>query len=546
MTRNYVKGILRTILQKLRLLTTFQKLKSFVMGLLYPPLGTEQKFKMYADLVNSLYPRAAEEIAISKISEKLLLEISSAIKDGRIPEKSLYQTEDRKQDHLLLLVETHDSLVESKQNENQSVLALHNLDSSNPILAQIHKEVRASFATDIGSPFVIVNSRMWITHPNSEKQGPNAFHVDEFLPGHLKCMIYISPLDAEHGFFQIKTDSGVQSINNHPSGTAILFKNSDITHAGIPGTKFPRISIEITLMRATVDYPQAWTGNFYGRHLIEPTIFHHIEEQEGTTCVPIQEWNICKISSGLKVNIGSGKRDWNDWLCFDELDDKGVSKIHFEPSVVFPVADKSVSLFYSSHCFEHLDDATLQKILVEMNRMGASNSLFVLKIPDFDYFLEQYRAGSSTLMNDKGTESVLWTWEGRTEDVVLNRVAMMFCGYWNKAYGDHFSEEIKTSQNAYHGPPIVPLEKLKEIFDTYSPREIAKKLRDFAKSDPEFHRFNHQNAWGRSEMKQFLRENGFRLITTNTQLIVQRFRCEIPDLDDHQAPWSAYYLAEKI
>jgi hypothetical protein len=181
-----------------------------------------------------------------------------------------------------------------------------------------------------------------------------------------------------------------------------------------------------------------------------------------------------------------------------------------------------------------------------MNRMGASNSLFVLKIPDFDYFLEQYRAGSSTLMNDKGPEAVLWTWEGRTEDVVLNRVAMMFCGYWNKAYGDHFSEEINTSQNAYHGPPIVPLEKLKEIFDTYPPRYIAKTLRDFAKSDPEFHRFNHQNAWGRSEMKQFLRENGFRLITTNTQLIVQRFRCEIPDLDDLQQPWSAYYLAEKI
>ncbi|SVB28991.1 uncharacterized protein METZ01_LOCUS181845, partial [marine metagenome] len=102
-----VKGILRAILQKLRLLTTFRKLKHFVMGReLTLGIGTEQKFKMYADLVNSLYPRAAEEIAISKISEKLLLEISSAIKDGRIPEKSLYQTEDRKQDHLLLLVDT--------------------------------------------------------------------------------------------------------------------------------------------------------------------------------------------------------------------------------------------------------------------------------------------------------------------------------------------------------------------------------------------------------------------------------------------------------
>ena len=96
---------------------------------------------------------------------------------------------------------------------------------------------------------------------------------------------------------------------------------------------------------------------------VSTIIFHHIEEQEGTICVPIQEWNICKISSGLKVNIGSGKRDWNDWLCFDELDYEGVSKLHFEPSVVFPVSDKSVSLFYSSHCFEHLDDATLQKIL---------------------------------------------------------------------------------------------------------------------------------------------------------------------------------------
>ena len=275
-----VKGILRAVLQKLRLLTIFRKLKYFVMGREQTlGTGTEQKFKMYADLVNSLYSPPPEEMAISKISEKLFLEISSAIKDGRIPEKSVYQTEDRKQDHLLLLTDTWDSLAESKMNEQQSVFALHSLDSSNPILAQIHKEVRASFANDIGSPFVIVNSRMWAIHANAERYGSASFHLDEFLPGHLKCLIYISPMDAEHGFLQIKTNSGVQDIINLPSGTAILFQNSGVIHTAVPGTKFPRIVIEITLMRATVDYPQAWTGSFFGRHLIEPTIFHHIEEQ---------------------------------------------------------------------------------------------------------------------------------------------------------------------------------------------------------------------------------------------------------------------------
>jgi len=502
-----------------------------------------KNFTDYAKLVDACQPPSVS-LSVAKISDNLLGKIKNAIQSGEIVETNILSCKDRLDDHILLKVDTHSDQTEEKLNAIQKVLSLHRFNSTDSLLRELHTEVRDLFSADVGSPFVIVNSRMWKTLPLSEAFGPNDFHLDGFDSGHLKVMIYITPLSLESGYFEFKHASITHNLVNFPAGTAVLFKNSDIMHRGVPGTVDSRISIEITLMRATVNHDQTWYGNFYGRHLVDPTIFHHFNPHD-ENLAHSSLTNIAKISSGLKVNIGSGKRDWSEWLCLDELEHRGVEKIIFCPQSSFPLDNESVSLFYSSHCFEHLDDETLNQILKEMHRAAKTNAAFVLKIPDYDYFLRQFKSGISQSMHGKGIEDVLKTWQGRITDNFLNRLSMMFCGYWNKAYGDHFTGNISDRENAYHGPAIVDEDSLRTIFELESPRGIVEHLRKFALQDPEFSRFNHQNAWSRNEMVHFLSERGFEVFSTQSSLIVQRFRENIPDIGSMQT-WSGYYLARKV
>ena len=51
-------------------------------------------------------------------------------------------------------------------------------------------------------------------------------------------------------------------------GRIQVFKNSDLLHSGQPGTKFPRICIEVTIMRALHDGSQADEPHPLGRHFL--------------------------------------------------------------------------------------------------------------------------------------------------------------------------------------------------------------------------------------------------------------------------------------
>ena len=63
------------------------------------------------------------------------------------------------------------------------------------------------------------------------------------------------------------TTKGNQITDNEP-GFCLSFKNSDLLHSGQPGTKFPRICIEVTIMRALHDGGQADEPHPLGRHFL--------------------------------------------------------------------------------------------------------------------------------------------------------------------------------------------------------------------------------------------------------------------------------------
>ena len=114
------------------------------------------------------------------------------------------------------------------------------------------KKVVPIIKENIKSPFAIVNLRAWKSKPNAKatlhkgrERGAFRMHKDKMPPGHLKCMIYLNPLDDKHGKFQIED----QVFESDKPGISILFSNSDFDHQAISGNENYRFVIEITIMR---------------------------------------------------------------------------------------------------------------------------------------------------------------------------------------------------------------------------------------------------------------------------------------------------------
>jgi predicted SAM-dependent methyltransferase len=247
-----------------------------------------------------------------------------------------------------------------------------------------------------------------------------------------------------------------------------------------------------------------------------------------------------------KINIGSGRRSWIGWLCLDELIYPTVFNLKFTSTCIFPIKPNSFSLAYTSHCLEHLNDDVVNRLLEEVKKCLLPEGYFVVKIPDFDYFKEEYILGNSDAMNDKGVESVLWSWQNLgVEDNFENRTAMMFSGYWNKNYGDHFSGNINYSDlRAYHGPPLIEKYKLIKILRDLEIRDISKTLNSVILEDSNFSSFNHRNAWSKYDLEKLLIYHGFEIEKMDKKAIWNKFNNQIPDLES-MYEWSMFVIAFK-
>jgi len=230
-------------------------------------LGQENDtaFSVHNLAVENSYGKPAK-MAIGNISESLILELSEMLKLlGTQPLNKMNQN--TKSDLLLLPPKERDL---TNVNKNLKVYPVHDLKPNNPLILKLHKELRNIFSKDIRSPFVSVNTRCWQTIPLAKRIGSNKLHNDGFMPGHMKIMVYLQPLDDEHGFLQVEN----KEIKNKPRGTAILFQNSDVLHSGVPGNKFDRISFEVTLMKTFINSPQINQSHFFGRHFTHPRDFY--------------------------------------------------------------------------------------------------------------------------------------------------------------------------------------------------------------------------------------------------------------------------------
>lgn len=420
-------------------------------------------------------------------------------------------------------------------------------------LAQIIRAMRKNIEAAIG-PFSVVNVRAWNTKRTANAYGPTALHTDGISEHVRKIMIYPIPPNIENGTLEIVGRDGKSTVlNSSTNAAAVLADVGVLKHRGLPPQSISlRPAIEVTLIpalnsnvnadyfgqNARIPFPTAYdfaeVSAFYARlaeHLYVKTI--------GTYGAPFSEPN---------VNIGGGRRfDYPEWVNFDATSPNAAARLTFGPNTKLPYPDSHAKCVYSSHCMEHLQDETVLQLLGEAWRILRSDGQLVIKLPNFEQALSDWKDGISTgILRPElwNVSKLVGMWENHgIPESLDSTAAMIFCGFWNAAYGDHFSgAHSPTAEGAYHGPPRIPGWKMNQILHSSdSPHFVASLLRSEVLRSEHAPKFNHQNAWSYREFESTAAACGFELIECSD--VCRAFR-HIPDIE-MMRDISQYYVFRK-
>lgn len=241
------------------------------------------------------------------------------------------------------------------------------------------------------------------------------------------------------------------------------------------------------------------------------SLLHRIGRRIGFELVP------------TKLNVGGGPGFRADgWINLD-----GTTGFELTPTCVFPVRDAALDLVYSSHTLEHLDDATVSRVLTESRRVLRPGGALLLKIPDFEVILSHYEARDMAYFQQPlwgFKEAIVPTLSSRgMPDTIATRAAYLFCGFWNSAFGNLFGCFNAGALGAYSGPPVMPQEWLGSTLSLRAPHAIAAVFSRYVCRYETDYTFNHQNAWSGLELDILLRSHGFDVSELGRDRLIKRY-----------------------
>ena len=241
------------------------------------------------------------------------------------------------------------------------------------------------------------------------------------------------------------------------------------------------------------------------------------------------------------LNIGGGpKFKAEGWL---NLDAVGPSPYELSPSCTLPVSDASLDLVYSSHTLEHLNDATVARVLDESRRVLRPNGTLLIKIPDFDLILDAYQRGDADFFRRwPNIRTMTETCRSRGVEPTTAAIACQcFCGFWNKAFGDMFHGYDAKAPGAYYGPPVLTEAQYQTVMAEASPHLIAISLCAEVIAKERDYTFNHQNAWSYDEFSDVLLGSNFIVTNAFAEHVIAAHG-NVPGIEA-QCDISAYYEA---
>ncbi|PIS00624.1 MAG: hypothetical protein COT84_06435 [Chlamydiae bacterium CG10_big_fil_rev_8_21_14_0_10_35_9] len=419
-------------------------------------------------------------------------------------------------------------------NKNHTYLMLEDLQKKAllPILESLKQEI----AECIGMPWKCVTVRAWKTDSEATDYGPNDWHTDGLPLSVWKLMIYPKGASYEKGTTELKVENSTLALDGGP-GTWLFFKNSEVIHRGVAPKEGTRLIIEATIIPA-LDYDvQPIVSGQNSRHPLFPWTTPYLSSH------PNYQRN-----EVIAINIGGGP-NWScpGWVNLEEV--TSATNPHsflLFPNCRFPMENNSIKSVYSSHAIEHLNIPTVYRILSESHRVLEKGGNLIIKIPDYDKALDCWQRQDPSFFElgwNIASITHLWGKNGIC-DCIDHRAAMIFCSFFNDAYGNPFaSNGSSNTAQAYFGPPILDVHSLRNLISGKSPSEVAEELRNHIYSKETNFRFCHQSAWSRQELESLLKEFNFEVITFDPNVIVNTFGA-IPGMHEMRE-MSTYCWAKK-
>jgi SAM-dependent methyltransferase len=187
--------------------------------------------------------------------------------------------------------------------------------------------------------------------------------------------------------------------------------------------------------------------------------------------------------SEIKLNIGAGQWFRYGWQTVDFYVGADVN-IDLRESPPLPFADGSVSLVFSSHVLEHLDDEAGAHLLSEIARVLRPTGVVRLSVPDGAAAVLAYQHGFLTFFEHGGVRCV--------GPDIEHRLVNYFASY---RLGDYRG-----------GPPVDAGEVAKRIGDNPAVEEFANWCRSMIPVDAEY--VAHVNGFDADKLLRMMRDVG--------------------------------------
>ncbi len=439
-------------------------------------------------------------------------------------------------------------------------------------LGQYFTSIKDDIEAQIAHGWEISNVRCWAVKPNAD-YGSNTWHADGFSRYVRKLLVFVNPPSPDAGTIEIATRKNEVFNVEADTPVCLLFDNAMLSHRGRPPKLAARPIIEVTIVPSEESNPAPVFAGQVARVPLDLASDEveklkancYVEEGPKPLRIPTlrqvkkklpklvasaartakRSVKNTKAGRGMpsvtnqmgRLNIGGGRR-WQHkgWINLEGAPGPANPfPFWFSGDAVFPVPSSSIQLVYSSHCLEHLDDATVERALKEARRVLSTDGALVLKLPDCDEALEKWRARDEKYFHESirfGKVQPTWAAHG-VRDTLDNRAAYVFCGFWNDAFGHNFigKHNRKThGPDAYNGPPLQTEKMAQDLIALDSPHEIAHRLRQAVIDNEDDYTFNHQNGWGRDELKTLVESCGFRVESLDRRDVIKR-NSDVPGIE---------------
>ena len=118
------------------------------------------------------------------------------------------------------------------------------------LMTNILDEIKDDVASALASPWRVLNVRLWLQEAGVRRDfGQNSWHKDGLPREVFKVLLYLTPMNLQHGTLKVQHSDGEQVTLDTGVPTWVLLKPSELLHAGHPpeDENCERIAAEVTV-----------------------------------------------------------------------------------------------------------------------------------------------------------------------------------------------------------------------------------------------------------------------------------------------------------